>query len=204
MRTLQSYSRVLIASSLLLVPGCETKETARGAAVGAGQVTSAREGAMSKSIHELTMKRLDGTPVSLKDYEGTVLLVVNTASECGYTPQYEGLEALHEKYASRGFAVLGFPSNDFGGQEPGSSTEIATFCRTKYGIKFPMFEKVVTTGPKQSELYGILSSSFGAPKWNFHKYLVDKHGVPVKAWPSATTPDSAELADAIEELLGAP
>lgn len=159
---------------------------------------------MTRSIHTLTMKRLDGKEESLGSYAGKVLLVVNTASQCGYTPQYEGLEKLHEKYAPKGFAVLGFPANDFGAQEPGSSQEIATFCSSKFGVTFPMFEKVVTVGAGRSELYGILASGLGEPKWNFHKYLVDKKGMPVRAWPSATKPDSAELAAAIEEALARP
>jgi glutathione peroxidase len=159
---------------------------------------------MRTSIHSLTMKQLDGTPVSLSKWSGKVLLVVNTASECGYTPQYEGLEALEERYAAKGFEVLGFPSNDFGGQEPGSSEQIATFCRTQYGVSFPMFEKVSTKGPNRSELYAILGKDLGEPKWNFHKYLIDKHGMPVRAFPSAVEPRSEELTKAIEQLLAAP
>lgn len=153
------------------------------------------------SVHSLTLKQLDGSPVSLGTWSGKVVLIVNTASECGYTPQYDGLEKLHAKYAARGFAVLGFPSNDFGGQEPGSSSEIATFCKTKYGVTFPMFEKVATKGPNRSELYALLSNDLGEPKWNFHKYLVDAEGKPVKAFPSAVKPDAPELVEAIEELL---
>jgi glutathione peroxidase len=141
--------------------------------------------------------------VSLGTWSGKVLLVVNTASECGYTPQYEGLEKLHEAYEKKGFAVLGFPSNDFGGQEPGSSQEIATFCKSKYGVTFPMFEKVATKGAGRADLYARLGE-LGEPKWNFHKYLVDKHGVPLKAFPSSVKPDAAELTRAIDELLAAP
>jgi glutathione peroxidase len=147
------------------------------------------------------MKRLDGTTVALASWAGRVVLVVNTASQCGYTPQYEGLQELHAKYEARGFAVLGFPSNDFGGQEPGSSQEIATFCKTRFGVTFPMFEKVSTKGAQRSELYALLGDALGEPKWNFHKYLVDKKGMPVKAWPSAVTPGSAEIAQAIEAAL---
>lgn len=184
---------------LFALGACDAKEPSRTAAVSSAPVPA--KPTTGTSIQGLTMKRLDGTLQPLKDYDGKVLLVVNTASECGYTPQYEGLEKLHEKYESRGFAVLGFPSNDFGGQEPGSSEEIATFCKSKYGVRFPMFEKVVTTGPNRSELYTILSAAFGEPKWNFHKYLVDKHGTPVKAWPSAVKPESEEIAKAIEGEL---
>lgn len=167
--------------------------------------TTASEGATTgRSIHGFDLKRLDGTPASLAAWSGKVLLVVNTASECGYTPQYEGLQALHAKYEARGFAVLGFPSNDFGGQEPGTSAEIASFCKTRYGVTFPMFEKVVTKGRDRAPLYATLGDALGPPKWNFHKYLVDKKGVPVKAWPSAVAPDAKEIAEAIEALLAGP
>jgi glutathione peroxidase len=149
------------------------------------------------------MKRLDGTPASLSEWKGKVLLIVNTASKCGYTPQYEGLQKLHAKYSPRGFAVLGFPSNDFGGQEPGSSKEIAKFCTSMYAVNFPMFEKIKTIGPERSPLYALLSNAHGEPKWNFHKYLIDKHGAPVQAWPSGIEPGSPDIASAIEAQLAA-
>jgi len=155
------------------------------------------------AVTTFTMPRLDGTPTPLSAWSGQVLLVVNTASECGFTPQYEGLEALHERYSARGFAVLGFPANDFGAQEPGSATEIAAFCKTKYGVTFPMFAKVVTVGPEQSPLYAALAARLGAPKWNFHKYLIDRHGTPMEAFPSSVDPSSPLLARAIEEALTA-
>ncbi|MEO8185224.1 MAG: glutathione peroxidase [Deltaproteobacteria bacterium] len=155
------------------------------------------------SIHAFTMTKLDGTPKSLGAWTGKVVLVVNTASKCGYTPQYEGLQQLHAKYSPRGFAVLGFPSNDFGGQEPGTSREIASFCTSIYAVNFPMFEKIKVTGQERSPLFALLSDARGAPKWNFHKYLVDKHGRPVQAWPSAVTPGSPEIASAIEAQLAA-
>jgi glutathione peroxidase len=153
------------------------------------------------SIHAFTMTKLDGTPTSLEAWAGKVILVVNTASKCGYTPQYEGLQQLHAKYSPRGFAVLGFPSNDFGGQEPGTSKEIASFCTSIYAVNFPMFEKIKVIGPERAPLYALLSDADGAPKWNFHKYLVDKHGRPVQAWPSSVTPGSPEIASAIEAQL---
>lgn len=155
------------------------------------------------SIHGFTMKRLDGTEASLSEWRGKVVLVVNTASKCGYTPQYEGLQALHAKYAERGFAVLGFPSNDFGGQEPGTSEEIAKFCTSIYSVNFPMFEKTKTVGPERSPLYALLSDAQGQPKWNFHKYLVDKRGRPVRAWASAVAPEAPEVVQAIEQELAA-
>jgi glutathione peroxidase len=156
------------------------------------------------SLYALRAKRIDGTDVALSEWAGKVVLIVNTASECGYTPQYEGLQALHAKYASRGFAVLGFPSNDFGGQEPGTSQQIATFCKTRFGVTFPMFEKVKTKGAEASPVYALLGKAKGEPKWNFHKYLVDKKGNPVAGWPSSVTPESPELARAIEAALAAP
>ena len=157
--------------------------------------------AAAASIYPFTMTRLDGTPGALSSWKGQVLLVVNTASKCGYTPQYEGLQALHAKYSPRGFAVLGFPSNDFGGQEPGSSKEIATFCTSIYAVNFPMFEKTKVIGEQRSPLYALLSDARGAPKWNFHKYLIDKQGRPVQAWPSAVAPGAAEITSAIEAQL---
>jgi glutathione peroxidase len=130
-----------------------------------------------------------------------VLLVVNTASKCGYTPQYEGLQALHAKFSPRGFAVLGFPSNDFGGQEPGSSKEIATFCTSIYAVNFPMFEKIKVIGEQRSPLYALLSDARGAPKWNFHKYLISKKGRVIKAFPTSVAPDDPKLRAAIDAAL---
>lgn len=155
----------------------------------------------SPSIYPITMSSLSGEAVPLSSYEGKVLLIVNTASECGFTPQLRGLQALHEKFAARGFAVLGVPSNDFGGQEPGNAEQIATFCSSNYGVTFPMFEKVPVKGTGASPLYALLSESQGAPKWNFHKYLIDKHGRPVQSWPSAVEPLSQEVNSAIEREL---
>ena len=155
------------------------------------------------SIHGLTLKRLDGTEASLSAWAGQVLLVVNTASKCGYTPQYEGLQQLHTKYSAKGFEVLGFPSNDFGGQEPGTAEEISNFCISMYDVNFPMFEKTKTIGADKSPLYALLSDARGEPKWNFHKYLVDKQGRPVQAWPSKVEPGSPEIVAAIEAQLAA-
>jgi len=155
------------------------------------------------SIYGFKTTRLDGSPASLSEWSGKVLLIVNTASKCGYTPQYEGLQKLHAKYAPRGFAVLGFPSNDFGGQEPGSAEEIAKFCTSIYAVNFPMFAKTKVVGQERSELYALLSNALGEPKWNFHKYLIDKQGRPVQAWGSKVEPGTAEIASAIEGQLGA-
>ncbi|MGQ0801299.1 MAG: glutathione peroxidase [Pseudomarimonas sp.] len=138
-------------------------------------------------------------------YAGKVLLIVNTASKCGFTPQYEGLEALHERLQARGFAVLGFPSNDFMGQEPGSEKEIAEFCTLTYGVKFPMFEKVVVKGDAATPLYRDLAKATGQePGWNFHKYLIDRSGKVVANFGSRTAPDDVEMLAKIERLLEAP
>ena len=155
------------------------------------------------SLHDLTANLLDGTPKNLRDYAGKVLLVVNTASECGCTPQYAGLRQLHEKYREQGFEVLAFPSNDFGGQEPGTAEQIAEFCSTKYHVTFPLFEKVSTRGPAQSAVFRYLSADYGEPKWNFHKYLVGKNGRVRHAFPSSIEPQAPEVSRAIEAALAA-
>jgi glutathione peroxidase len=146
------------------------------------------------------------TPLNLqKTYGGQVLLVVNTASKCGFTPQYDGLEALHTKLKGRGFAVLGFPSNDFMGQEPGTEKDIKDFCRLTYGVKFPMFEKTSVIGEKASPFYKTLTASTGvAPGWNFHKYLIDRNGNVVASFGSRVKPDDAEMLGKIEVLLAQP
>ena len=143
-----------------------------------------------------------GKPQSLCQYKGKVLLVVNTATYCGYTHQYEGLEALYRKYKDRGLVVLGFPSNDYGSQEPGTNREIAEFCRTTYGIEFPMFEKVTGVRVVANPLYAELAARTGqAPQWNFHKYLVDRSGNRVQSFGSDVEPGQREFATAIERLL---
>jgi glutathione peroxidase len=144
----------------------------------------------------------DEKPQSLCQYSGKVLLVVNTASYCGFTPQYKDLEALHAKYADKGLVVLGFPSNDFGQQEPGSGKEIADFCFNTYGVKFPMFSKTVVVGTGRSPLYAALAKASGeAPQWNFHKYLVDRQGRVTGSFASGVTPDDKRLLAAIERAL---
>ena len=131
-----------------------------------------------------------------------VVLVVNTASKCAYTPQYEGLEQLYEKYRERGLVVAGFPSNDFANQDPGSEKEIRDFCRLTYSVKFPLFEKVRVRGQDRDEFYQHLVAVTGdEPRWNFHKYLIDRDGNVVASFPSQVTPGDGQLIDAIEELL---
>ena len=143
-----------------------------------------------------------GNPESLCQYRGKVILVVNTASYCGYTHQYEGLEALYRKYRDRGLVVLGFPSNDFGAQEPGSNHEIAEFCRLTYGVQSPMFEKSSVTSLKTNPLYADLAARTGqSPRWNFHKYLIDRNGNPAGTFASDIEPDSRQLLALLEKLL---
>jgi glutathione peroxidase len=156
------------------------------------------------SLYDLKTSYLDGRPADLGAFRGKVTLVVNVASECGYTPQYEGLEKLHRELSAKGFSMLGFPSNDFGEQEPGSAQEIAAFCKRNYGVTFPMFSKLVTTpGPDQSPIYRFLGRSGHLPAWNFSKYVVDKHGRVAAFFPSEVTPESAELHRAIAAALAA-
>ena len=154
------------------------------------------------SLHDFSVATLDGQTQSLSAYEGKVALVVNTASECGYTPQYAGLETLWKEYQAKGLVVLGFPSNDFGAQEPGSEAEIATFCKKNYGVTFPMFSKVKTKGAGQAPVYKFLTSKHGEPRWNFHKYLVGKDGQVLAAFPSSVAPDDKKLRAAIDAALG--
>jgi glutathione peroxidase len=158
----------------------------------------------SPSFYALKTRTLDGKPADLAQYRGKVSLVVNVASKCGYTPQYAGLEKLQREMKGRGFNVLGFPSNDFGGQEPGSAEEIATFCRLTYDVTFPMFEKLVTKrGPEQSPIYAFLGTSGNLPGWNFSKYVIDKQGRIVAFFPSEVTPEDPALRAAINKALAA-
>lgn len=163
--------------------------------------------AADERVLDVEFRRLAGKEtVNLAEtYGGQVLLVVNTASKCGFTPQYEGLEALHQALKDRGFSVLGFPSNDFKGQEPGSEEEIQEFCTLTYGVEFPMFEKVVVKGEDATPFYRRLADATGqAPGWNFHKYLIDRNGQVVASYGSRVTPDNADLRAAIEKALAAP
>lgn len=162
---------------------------------------------MSLSLYDFTAERLDGTLVSLREFAGKVLLIVNTASECGFTPQYEGLEALYREYRDRGFEVLGFPCNQFGGQEPGTNEEIKEFCSSKYNVTFPLYDKIEVNGKNRHPLYALLageSSPFpGDIKWNFNKFLVGKDGKILKRFDSKIAPESDEMKQAIEAALAA-
>lgn len=135
------------------------------------------------------------------DYPAKLYLIVNTASECAFTPQYEELESLYQDYASRGLMIFGFPSNDFLNQEPDDEEEIRSFCSTNFDVTFPMFEKTVVTGPNPSPLYAALAGEFGAPRWNFYKYLVDANGVVIKRFTSVARPENSRFRAKIDEIL---
>ncbi len=159
--------------------------------------------ALPASFHEFKTTTLEGQPANLSQYKGKVLLVVNTASECGLTPQYTGLEQLHEEFGNRGLVVLGFPSNDFGGQEPGTPAQIREFCSTKYDVTFPLYSKVQTKpGEGQSPIYTWLNEKTGSlPRWNFGKYVIGKDGKSVTFFDSKVTPEDPALRTAIEKAL---
>ena len=157
-------------------------------------------------LYGFTLNSIDGKPAPLADYKGKVILLVNVASQCGYTPQYSALEATYEKYKGQGFVILGFPANNFGAQEPGTNEEIKTFCTRKYNVTFPMYAKISVKGADQALLYGYLTKETGAGisgdiKWNFTKFLVDRNGNVVQRFEPAVTPDSKEVTEAIEKQL---
>jgi len=160
----------------------------------------------ASGIYTFTLNSIDGTAAPLANYKGKVVLVVNVASQCGYTPQYSALEATYEKYKDRGFVILGFPANNFGAQEPGTNEEIKTFCTRKYSVTFPIYSKISVKGADQSPLYAYLTKDTapgiaGEIKWNFTKFLVDRNGTVVQRFEPAVTPDSKELIGAIEKQL---
>jgi glutathione peroxidase len=158
-------------------------------------------------LSSIPLKDIDGKPTSLKPYEGKVLLIVNVASRCGFTPQYEGLEALQKKYEAQGFTVLGFPCNDFGSQEPGTPEEIKTFCSAKYNVTFPLFEKLHVKGDEQHPLYAALTgpaSPFpGKITWNFNKFLIGRDGKIIDRFDSKDKPESDKVTKSIEKALAA-
>jgi glutathione peroxidase len=167
-------------------------------------VTMSATAASAKSFYDFKTRTLKGAPADLGAYRGKVALVVNVASYCGYTPQYKGLEKLNRDLKDKGVVVLGFPSNDFGNQEPGTAEEIEQFCRLTYDVTFPMFEKVVTmNGPVQSPIYEWLGKSGHLPAWNFAKYVIGKNGEVVAFFPSEVTPESPQLMAAINRALAA-
>ncbi len=166
--------------------------------------TASGETSMSANVENVAFTTIAGDPLPMTAFAGNVVLVVNTASKCGYTPQYEGLQALHDEFSGKGFSVLGVPSNDFGGQEPGTEAEIKTFCELNFGVDFPLTSKVHAVGPNQHQFWRTAKQGLGEaaePKWNFHKILVGKDGDVLKAYPSATVPSDAELVADIEAAL---
>jgi glutathione peroxidase len=162
----------------------------------------------AKSVYDFTLKSIDGQPVSLSVYRGKVLLLVNVASKCGYTPQYAGLESLYEKYKDRGLVIVGIPANNFAGQEPGTNAEIKKFCSNRYNVSFPMMSKVSVLGADETPLYVFLTDKTIHPqiggdiKWNFTKFLFDRNGKPTARFEPAVTPDSPQVIAAIESALG--
>lgn len=185
---------------LALVSGVTSAQTTGVAAPSPAAVQA--PGSCPAILHYTFNRLQDDTKQDLCQYAGKVVLVVNTASFCGFTKQYEGLEALYAKYSEKGLVVLGFPSNDFGKQEPGSSKEIADFCYNTYGVKFPMFAKSSVQGQQTNPLYVALIKATGTtPKWNFYKYLIDRKGNIVDSYTSVTTPDSQTLVGEIEKAL---
>jgi len=158
-------------------------------------------------LYGFSMKAIDGADQRLRDYRGKVLLIVNVASECGLTPQYEGLQKLHAEYAARGFAVLGFPCNQFGGQEPGSNADVKKFCTTSYGVTFPLFSKIEVNGQGRAPLYAWLTGQSTKPdgpgdiKWNFAKFVIDRTGAVVARFDPATTPAAPEVRAVIQKAL---
>ncbi len=172
--------------------------------LGCGMVAAAMT-SVENSVYDFTPKDIDGKAVKLEKYKGKVLLIVNVASQCGLTPQYEGLQALYTKFKGKGFTVLGFPANEFGNQEPGSNAEIKEFCSSKYSVTFPMFEKIVVKGEKTDPLYKYLVASSDRPQdeieWNFAKFLIGKDGKVLKRFSPKTKPDDPQILKAIEEAL---
>ena len=157
-------------------------------------------------LYGFTLNSIDGKPAPLADYKGKVVMIVNVASRCGYTPQYSALEAIYEKYKGQGFVILGFPANNFGAQEPGTNEEIKTFCSRKYNVSFPMYSKISVKGDDQAPLYAYLTKETGTGiagdiKWNFTKFLVDRNGNVVQRFEPGVTPDSKDVTEAIEKQL---
>lgn len=196
---------MVVLLALAALPACRARSAPDADTIVPHQETAmpAPPAADPNGLYALDAASLQGEPADLGRYAGHVTLVVNVASACGYTPQYAGLQQLHERLAPRGFAVLGFPSNDFGGQEPGTPAEIRAFCDQRYGVEFPLFAKVTTQeGPAQSPVYQRLQSATGElPNWNFCKYVVDRRGRPVAFFPSKVAPDDPRLLAAIETAL---
>jgi glutathione peroxidase len=196
----------MIKTSLFLLATCASAVLSSAPVLAQAPAAAATTPAAAScpAVLKQTFKRLqDDAPQDLCQYAGKVVLVVNTASYCGYTKQYEGLESLYAKYSPKGLVILGFPSNDFGKQEPGSAKEIADLCYNTYGVKFPMFAKTVVSGEHPNALHAQLIKATGKePKWNFTKYLIDRNGKVIEHFPSKVTPEDKDLVGKIERALG--
>jgi glutathione peroxidase len=210
-RTLAVVGAVFIAA---LGAGCKSgqgvdAETGATSDWGERPAAEPAAGAPEARIYGFELPDIDESPVSLSQYRGKVLLIVNVASKCGFTPQYAGLQSLYEKYRDDGLVVLGFPANDFKNQEPGTNAEIKAFCRTNYGVTFPMFSKISVKGDDRAPLYAYLTEGVedeslrGEIGWNFTKFLVDRHGRVVARFDSRVAPDSEELQNAVAEAIAA-
>ncbi len=215
--TTLGLSAVLLGTGLALIQQSQAAKTTTGKTTSAKTVkTAAKNTAKAKTnkgkvspILNFRMNSLAGKPVDLSQYQGSVVMIVNTASKCGFTPQYAGLQKLHEKYAPQGLKILGFPANDFGQQEPGTDAQIGEFCQANYGVKFPMFSKIAVTGADKAPLYKLLTEPASDPQfagevgWNFEKFLISRDGKIVARFRSGVTPDSDEIKNAIEAQLAA-
>lgn len=204
MKHYTTFSTTLLAAALGLFCSSVAMAQAPTSAPSAETAGAANSGMCPALLQHQFPRLQDDVPQNLCQYAGKVVLVVNTASYCGFTGQYEGLEALHAKYQSKGLVVLGFPSNQFGQQEPGSSKDIADFCFNTYGVKFPMFSKSEVKGSGRNALYAALFAATRAePKWNFHKYLVGRNGTVLNSYASSVEPNNPQLVAAIEKAIGA-
>ena len=199
-----AYSRLTLATALSLLLSLAASAAPAQAGAAAGKPGNSAAAACPALLQHTVLRLQDEQPQSLCQYSGKVLLVVNTASFCGFTGQYEGLEALHKRFQAKGLVVLGFPSNDFS-QETGDNKQIAAFCSNTFGVKFPMFTKTGVTGDAASPLYRQLAQQTGkAPQWNFYKYLVGRDGRVLQSYSSMTGPDNAGLVRAVEQALAQP
>ena len=202
---MKHFSLLLCGATLLV--GCQSARSVEPAAQTAVPPVSVEaEAATPMNIYDFKLETLDGQPVDMAKYKGKVLLIVNTASKCGYTPQYAGLQAISEKYKAQGLEVLGFPANNFGGQEPGSAEEIGAFCQKNFGVTFDLFAKSSVKGDDKSPFFAYLTETANPDKtgeigWNFEKFLVSRDGALVNRYKSAVKPDSEELTGAIEAQL---
>ena len=196
--------RIALFSAALLAACSGDAQTPETSAATSEAANTEEAIAMTANVQDVSFTSIDGQPLPMSGFDGQVVLVVNTASKCGYTPQYEGLQALHDKYSGDGFTVLGAPSNDFGGQEPGTEEEIKSFCEINFGVDFPLTAKVHAKGADQHRFWQVAKEGLGdaaEPKWNFHKVLIGKHGEVLKAYPSSVKPMDEEVVRDIEGAL---